>query len=137
MGDIDGDGHNEILLVSNIGSIRKVTDTGTVSVLVPQLAESPEQGGRALADLDGDGIPEIVMLAEVSTNTATAQCLYLYAFKGDGTALPGFPFNTGGGRCLIGDFAPVIGDIDGDQQPDIVYRVRQHRRYVAVATSTR
>lgn len=119
VGDIDGDGHNEILLVSNIG-IRKVTDTGAVSVLVPQLAESPSKAVASLADLDGDGIPEIVMLAEVSTNTYT-QCLYLYAFKGDGTALPGFPFNTGGGPCLIGDFAPVIGDIDGDQQPDILY----------------
>ena len=39
VGDIDGDGHHESLVIANYGSIRKVTDTGQISVLIPPVDE--------------------------------------------------------------------------------------------------
>ena len=60
----------------------------------------------ALADLDGDGIPEIV----ASTGTT------VYAWKGDGTMLPGWPVSLGAG-VIAGSVA--VGDVDGDGYPDV------------------
>lgn len=115
VGDVDGDGRNEILLVSWFGVIRKITDSGSESLLVPQPAEAERNFKAALADLDGDGIPEIVTYGDGAPDAFST---YLYAYKGDGTLLPGFPIRSSG---MTGDFIPVIGDLDGDQAPDIVF----------------
>src|SRR5262249_1114374 len=63
----------------------------------------------ALADLDGDGIPEIL----VQTDTA------LNVWKGDGSVFPGWPVSLGASIWLK-NTSPVVGDVDGDGQPDIV-----------------
>ncbi len=63
----------------------------------------------ALADLDGDGLPEII----VQVNGA------LYVWHGDGTLMQGWPVRFGD-RHYVGNSSPVVGDVDGDQLPDIV-----------------
>jgi hypothetical protein len=63
----------------------------------------------ALADLDGDGLPEII----VQVNGA------LYVWHGDGTLMQGWPVRLGD-RHFVGNSSPVVGDVDGDQLPDIV-----------------
>jgi hypothetical protein len=63
----------------------------------------------ALADLDGDGLPEII----VQVNGA------LYVWHGNGTLMQGWPVRFADGSN-IGNSSPVVGDVDGDQLPDIV-----------------
>jgi hypothetical protein len=112
IGDVDGDGQNEIVVVErpnypNPIYVYIIAGNGTIKhqMVIPDniyYGTAP-----ALADLDGDGVPEII----VQSNNA------LYAFKGDGSSLPGWPVSgPGSGQ---GNSAPVVGDVDGDGQPDI------------------
>src|SRR5439155_8638951 len=61
----------------------------------------------ALADLDGDCIPEIIL----QTNGA------LNVWRGDGSTFPGWPVSVPGTMLFT---APVVDDVDGDGLPDIV-----------------
>jgi hypothetical protein len=63
----------------------------------------------ALADLDADGVPEIIVQVEGA----------LYVWHGDGTLMSGWPVRLGE-HDSIGNSSPVIGDVDGDQLPDVV-----------------
>ena len=118
VGDVDGNGRNEVLVVSQSGAVRKVSDTGALSLLIPLPTEALLGVTGALADLDDDGIPEIITYG-YSTISGTVST-YLYAYEGDGTLRAGFPVISTGYRTN-GDFTPVIGDVDGDQAPDIVF----------------
>jgi hypothetical protein len=61
-----------------------------------------------LADLDGDGGKEIVFLAENR----------LYALRGDGSHLPGWPRTPDTQSFRAGP--PSVADLDGDDSPEVV-----------------
>ena len=78
--------------------------------------------GLAAADLDNDGVPEIVGCmnpgpAGNSCCDAVAQNTGVIAFKADGTTLWTQP-DTAKVHC--GYEAPVIGDVDQDGQPEVL-----------------
>ncbi len=72
--------------------------------------------GVVFADLDGDGIPEIVTTTNLGPTDYPSSGLF--AWKLDGTPMPGFPFAIPG---VNSGSAPVVGDIDGDGRPEILF----------------
>ena len=80
-----------------------------------QILESGVLSKPVLADLDGKRGKEIVV---------TALDGNVYAWRGDGKPLPGFPVavvdkRTGTRSKLVS--TPAVGDIDGDGRPEIVF----------------
>ncbi|HEY6201225.1 MAG TPA: S8 family serine peptidase [Candidatus Binatia bacterium] len=112
VGDVDGDGVPEIIAPGwNNGVISMLifSADGQLKRSIPLGFQDSAVSGTApaLADLDGDGIPEIVVQTDG----------YITVLRGDGTTFPGWPFYYHG---LRRDASPVVGDVDGDGLPDIV-----------------
>ena len=113
IGDVDGDGLPEIVIpgfartgVENIVTISIFSNQGILKREMTGLG-ALTVGPPALADLDYDGIPEIL----VQTNSA------LHVWRGDGTVSPGWPVAL---NATYDEASPVVGDVDGDGLPDIV-----------------
>ncbi|MDO9067248.1 MAG: FG-GAP-like repeat-containing protein, partial [Deltaproteobacteria bacterium] len=102
LGDLDGDGYLEI--VTAIGTkVYAYNYNGTLISGFPQvISESlAVQSSPVIADVDNDGLPEIVIGSPDGR---------VYAFNGDGTNAAGFPL-TVGGKILS---TPLLTDLDGD-----------------------
>jgi VCBS repeat protein len=117
VGDVDGDGELEIVAAQRGPSpeyhtlVRVYSHDGILKQTLTPAQIVFYGAAPALADLDGDGIPEII----VGTNGA------LDVWKGDGTTFPGWPqVWATPSQSWLGESAPVVGDVDGDGQPDIV-----------------
>ncbi len=90
--DLDQDGRSEVIVHTLQGSVAIWHEDGT-----PYLGTSPvvfstgagtwDTGTPALADLDTDGVPEIILPAATSAS--------LYVLEPNGDVAPGFPLNLG------------------------------------------
>jgi hypothetical protein len=118
IGDIDGDTDLEIVTGSGAKNFYAWNPDGTEVIdgdsnpgtngVFAVLGRSFNYGSPGLADLDGDGISEIVFGGRDG---------YLYVWRGDGSSYdPAFP------KDLIARIvtAPAIADLDGDPQLEIV-----------------
>jgi hypothetical protein len=114
VGDVDGDGQPEIVMVTASGVVRIFAANGALKRTMQASGDVFYGTAPALADLNHDGIPEII----VQTNSA------LNVWKGDGSVYPGWPQNFGP-NYWMGNSAPVVGDVDGDGQPDIAITLQQ------------
>lgn len=89
-------------------------------------AGGQERHTPAIADLDGDGAPEIL-----TGSGATTPGVYLHVYRADGTVVSGFPFNLEPSGYGTVDLFPVVGDVDHDGAPEIVVcNKRDNRVYV-------
>lgn len=119
IGDVDGDGALEIVVIAREAEypfqrlVRILSSNGSIERTIAAVGRVPYGSVPALADLDGDGTPEIVLQTDSS----------LEVWKGDGTVVSGWP-QTWTDRW-VGDSAPVVGDVTGDGQPDIVVVTQQ------------
>lgn len=109
VGDIDGDGNLEILAPAMNNRIYAWRSNGTP---LGNWQVSPDHFPLTitLADVNNDGKDEVFVEALNIFNISSFD-FNLYAFFGDGTAMPGWPKNGG---------EPAIGDLDGDGVLEIV-----------------
>lgn len=128
VGDVDGDGAVEIIVVLPEDNypwrpvVKIVSGDGTIKREIVGEGFLMYSTAPALADMDGDGVPEIIFQADNALNVV----------RGDGTSLPGWPVvwaTDGGSKFSQGNSSPVVGDVDGDWLPDIVVTTRDLGTY--------
>jgi subtilisin family serine protease len=116
IGDVDGDGKFEIVIPSffppSAGlpseyGIQIIAWDGIIKRRIMAAGAISFGTAPALADLDGDGVPEIILQTDGALNV----------WRGDGSSFPGWPVEVPG---WMFSSSPVVGDVDGDGLPEIV-----------------
>ena len=114
-GDVDGDGALEVIVVRHtttspfLAEVEVRSLNGTIERVMTAIHGVGYGTAPALADLDGDGFPEIILQTDGA----------LDVWKGNGTPFPGWP-RVWSNNHWMGESAPVVGDVTGDGQPDIL-----------------
>ena len=144
-GDIDGDGIPEIIAPRMQGGIIVVNHDGSIKWSNPSPVRSWNIGGASIADLEGDGSPEIVLGKTVYSNSGQIKWQGAGPYVGNSHADPigtfgiaadlrdepglevvaGPSMYSSTGALLwrydaIGDGMTAIGDVDEDGNGDIV-----------------
>lgn len=119
--DLDGDGDTDVLVANDQQQDRLLLNDGH-GVLTHDLdghlpADAAESLAVAALDLDGDGDPDVVV-GNAGTLSSHRRNLLLL---NDGTG--GFREAPAGRLAVDADrtLAVALGDVDGDQQPDVVF----------------
>lgn len=111
VGDLDGDGKMEIAIGSGqfdgTGFFSVIDGDGRLLPGWPVATEVAVAASPALADLDGDRRPEVIV-PDLSGR--------LHVWQASGKTLGGWPYDLDGGTLA----APVVADLDGDGTLEIV-----------------
>lgn len=107
LGDINRDGLVEVVVVRGDSSLHVVTENGDI-LWSRKLDGYSFVTSPSLGDIDDDGYLDIV----------TAAGCKVYAHDMNGSLIPGFPVDLG--DTLEVQSSPVIGDVNGDQEQDII-----------------
>ena len=115
VGDIDGDGKNDIVVLDGAAAqllVYRQADAGSLEER-EEYASLSEGDEAAIADIDGDGRNEIIVLSEEEKTIGVC--------REEKTGKIGFP------RPLATKHTPVamaVGDVNGDGRSDLVYAAR-------------
>ncbi len=107
-GDIDGDGIAEIIAITYFQEVKAFEHDGTLKWTSVQLTDhiNGEADAPAIADLDGDGSPEILAGRAILNADGSVRGTGVYGMAGVGD------LNVG--------TAPVAADIDGDGVQELI-----------------
>ena len=110
------DSDNDLEIVFNIGFTVQAWnyDGTTVSGWPQTVASFALEGSPAFGDIDGDGIEEIVV-----TNHGLTSGGFIYAYRKNGTPVPGFPINHG-----YSSRTPVLANMDNSGGLEIIVNKR-------------
>jgi hypothetical protein len=117
LADLDGDGRSEVVIACADGFLYCWNGDGTEFIdgdenpstegVFAELGSPWAYGSTAVADLDGDHVPELIQPSRDNN---------VYAFHADGSIVDGWPFFVEGrSNC-----SPAVGDVDGDGEPEVV-----------------
>jgi hypothetical protein len=133
LGDINNDGNLEIIVGTGTGysgsngyKVYAFQSNGTALPNWPRSTTGNVTGSPALADLDNDGKLDVIVGCGTEGDPYTnPPCTKLYAWRADGSNLPGFPMvptynNPGGGTPIGLPYGPVVADYTGDGMLDIL-----------------
>jgi hypothetical protein len=114
--DLDSDGRLDVVVPSGTevlwGDLTVFERTGMVKPGWPILRDDQNFSVPSFADLDGDGTMEILL---------GSGSRWVYAYHHDGTLVAGWPWDGAlGTDCYCGTIGPVVADIDGDGQDEIL-----------------
>jgi hypothetical protein len=107
MGDINGDGRDEIVVGCKDGNVYAFDGRGQLLAGWPVMTGDTVAGSPAIGDIDGDKRDEVIIGSDDGN---------IYALNGDGTAVPGWPVSTGGAVRSTA----AVADIDGDMRDDVI-----------------
>jgi len=124
VGDLNNDGIMEIVIYDMSHNLHVVQEDGSSYPGFPvdfQVGATTDiSPSPALGDMDGDGQLEIILAINVSGDESTLMVFDTDVDGGtSGDLLSGWPLDVPGSS----EGSPVVGDIDGNGAPDILYGI--------------
>lgn len=127
LGDIDGDNYDELVFLTreSYQQVYAVDGDGSIVPGWPQPLNFPSWytanqsflSGLAVADVDFDGVSEVIVTYVGVINGVGNDNSPVWLFNGDGSLRPGWPLGTTPGGPLAN---PAVADLDGDFSPELV-----------------
>lgn len=126
LADLDGDGKLEIIIGADThaegppinspdgGALHVFRANGTEMTGFPKYVDQTIMSSPAIGDLDGDGALDIVVGGGTFYTGAVGR--KVYAWRRDGSPLPGWPVSTTGQVFS----SPALADLNDDGKPEVI-----------------
>ena len=116
VGDIDGDGNMEVVVLTAYGNARgglNVFDNTGNPLLSTVTNNNPLICAPVLADINNDGVLEIIFCGRGKASASISAGIHVWNLQGE--EMEGFPFEMPSTPA----FTPTVADIDGDGDVEI------------------